>query len=47
MKFSRKQIHRHREQTCGGQDWWGDGVEVWGQQMETSIYGTDKQDPTI
>ena len=44
-----KQIHRHREQTCGcqgGGGWRRDGVGVWGSQMQTIICRMDKQGPT-
>ena len=35
----------HREQTCGCQvgRWERDGVGVWDEQMQTSIYRVDKQ----
>ena len=48
LSMKQKQNHGHREQTCGYQ---GGGVErvgVWGQQMQTSIHGMDKQQgPTV
>ena len=41
-----KQIHRHREQTCGcqgveGREW--DGLGVWHKQMQTITFRMDKQ----
>ena len=45
------QNHGHTEQTGGCQGAEGcrtDGVGLWDQQMQTSIYGTDKkQSPTV
>ena len=40
LSMKQKQIHRHREQTCGYQRGWGgrDGLRVWDQQMQTIIY---------
>ena len=45
LSVKQKQTHRHRKQTCGyqgGGGWWRDGVGVWGEQMQTIIYTTDK-----
>ena len=44
-----KQTHRHREQigSCQGGGGWGDGVGIWDEQMQTIIYGMDKQGPTV
>ena len=49
QSMEQKQTHRHREQTCGCQGMGGgDGVGVWGQQMQTIIYGTHRQQgPTL
>ena len=51
ISTKQKQTHRRREQTCGcqgGGGWGRDGVGVWGQQMQTSIYRMDKQQgPTV
>ena len=53
MKLStkQKQTHRHRDQTCGCQGGGGvgrDRVGIWGLQMQTIIYGMDKQQgPTV
>ena len=48
LSTKQKQNNRHREQTCGcqGREWvgWGrDGLGVWDQQMQTTIYRMDKQ----
>ena len=45
-----KQTHRHREQTCGCQGEGGQGRVGWGvwdQQMQTILYGMDKQQGPI
>ena len=45
-----KQTHRHRKQPCGSQGgggWGRDGLGVWDEQMQTSIYRADKQGPTV
>ena len=51
LSTKQKQTHRHREQTCGcqGEGGWGrNGLGVWDQQMQTSIYRMDKQQgPTV
>ena len=47
LSMKKKQTHRHREQTCGCQGGGRDGVGVWGQQMQTSIYRRDKQQGPI
>ena len=40
-----KQPHRHREQTCGCRGVGGrEGLGVWGQQMQTTVYSMDKQE---
>ena len=46
LSTEEKETHRHREQTCGCQEgdrreW--DKWEVWGQQMQTTIFRMDKQ----
>ena len=45
IPMKQKQTHRHREQTCGCQGGAGgrEGLGVWDQQMQTIIYGMDKQ----
>ena len=46
LSMKQKQTHRHREQTCGCQGGGGlgrEGLRVWDQQMQTSIYRVDKQ----
>ena len=50
ISTKQKQTHRHREQTVvakeGGKG--REGLGIWDQQMQTSIYGMDKQqDPTV
>ena len=52
LSVKQKQTHRHREETCGcqggGMETGRDGVGVWGYQMQTIIYGMDKQQgPTV
>ena len=51
LSVKQKQTHRHRNQTCGFQGggvWGRDGLGVWGQQMQTTIYRMDKQQgPTV
>ena len=45
-----KQTHRHREQTygCQGGGVWGrEGLGVWDQQMQTTIYRMEKQQGPI
>ena len=47
LSTEQKQIHRHREQTCGCQGGW-EGLGVWGQQMQTITFTIDKQrGPTV
>ena len=45
ISTKQKQTHRHREQTCGcqGGGRGREGLGVWDQQMQTSIYRMDKQ----
>ena len=46
LRTKHKQTRRHREQTygCGGGGVLGrEGLEVWGQQIQTIIYRRDKQ----
>ena len=47
MNLSMKQIQTHKENrlmVAKGEAWQGkDGLGAWGQQMETSIYRTEKQ----
>ena len=46
LSVKHKQNHGHREQTggCqGGGEQERDGLEVWGQQMQTGLYRMDKQ----
>ena len=49
--MEQKQTHRHVKQICGCQGPGGlgrDGVGVWVEQMQASIYRTDKQQgPTV
>ena len=48
LSMKQKQTHKHREETCGCQGGEREGLGVWGQQTETSIYGIDQQqEPTI
>ena len=50
LSIKQKQTHRHGEETCfQGEGGWGrEGLEVWGQHMQTSIYRMDKQQgPTV
>ena len=45
-----KQTHRHRKQTYGYQrvKWGRDKLGVWDQQIQITIYRTDKQQgPTV
>ena len=45
LSTEQKQIHRHGEQTCGGQGVGGrewDELEVWIQYMQTIPFGVDK-----
>ena len=43
MNLFMKETHRHREQTCGCQE-----LGVWDQQIQTIIYGMNKQQgPTV
>ena len=47
LSTKQKQTHRHRELSCGCQGGSGqrrDGLEVWGQQMQNTIYRMDKQE---
>ena len=47
MNLSMKQIQTHKENrltVAKGEAWQGkEGLGAWGQQMETSIYRTEKQ----
>ena len=48
--YDQKETHRYREQTCGFQVgvWGMEGLGVWDQQMQTIIYGMDRQQsPTV
>ena len=44
-----KQTHRHRKQTYGHQRGKGgvDKLEVWDQQIQTTVYKIDKQGHTV
>ena len=49
LSIKQKQIHRHREQTCGSQGgggWMEEGLGVWDRQLQTIKYRMDKQGPT-
>ena len=47
LSTEKKRTHGHGEQTCGwrtrgmGRKW--DGLGIWGQQMQTTAFGVDKQ----
>ena len=45
LSMKQKDTHRHRESTGSCQEGGGmrDGLGVWDQQMQTSIYKMDKQ----
>lgn len=46
--MKQKQTARHREQTCGVQGggvWGREGLEIWDQQKQTTIYRMDQQGP--
>ena len=49
MNLSPKQkpSHKHREQTSGCQGGAGNGMGVWDQQMQTTVYRMDKQAPAV
>ena len=45
LSVKQKQTHRHREQTCGCQGegkWEKNGLGVWGEWMETTVYKINK-----
>ena len=46
LSTKQKQTHRHREQACvcpGGVGEGRDGLGVWGKEMQTDLWRTDKQ----
>ena len=51
LSTKQKQMYRHGEQTCGCQGvggWERDGLEVWGQCMQTITFTMVKQQgPTV
>ena len=49
VSMKEKQNYRQRRdlRLPGGGGWEKDGVGGWGQQVQASIYGMDKQDPTV
>ena len=50
QSMEEKQIHRHKEQTCGcqgGGRWGRDGPGTWGWKMQTTTLRMDKQGPIV
>ena len=48
ISTKQKQTHRHREQTVVAKGLGREGLGVWDQQMQTSVYRMDKQQgPTV
>ena len=46
LSMKEKQTHRHKEQICdcqGGWEWEREGLGIWDQQVQATIYRMNKQ----